>query len=252
MKNILPRRAFVKTGIGGVATIATGSLLGLRGLPLAARQTPTLPPKGTALTKEWQQALTPEQIIALAKTGNQRFVRGERIDRDYVSDVRATKKGQYPAAIVLSCIDSRAPAEIIFDAGIGNLFNARIAGNFVDVDLAGSMEFACKVSGSKVVLVMGHTSCGAIKGAIDGVKLGNLTALLEKIRPTVDAMKDFPGEHTSKNAAYVDAVAKENVRLTVEQIRKISPILQEMEQKHQIMIVGAMYNVATGKVDFQS
>jgi carbonic anhydrase len=164
--------------------------------------------------------------------------------------VRATSKAQYPAAIVLSCIDSRAPAEIIFDAGVGNIFNARIAGNFVDVDIAGSMEYACKVVGSRVILVMGHTNCGAIKGAIDGVKLGNLTQLLEKLHPAVEATKDFPGEHTSHNKAYVDAVAAENVRLTQRKIAEISPILKQMQDERQILIAGAMYNVSTGEVTF--
>jgi carbonic anhydrase len=251
MKETLPRRAFLKTGACGAAAAVTQTLLGSLAIPLAAnaQQTPSTQ-RGVTLTKEWQETLTPEQIIHLAKLGNQRFISGQPVERDYQRDVKATKKGQYPAAIVLSCIDSRAPAEIIFDAGIGNIFNARIAGNIIDNDLAGSAEFACKVSGSKLMLVMGHTSCGAIKGAIDNVQLGNLTGLLQKIRPAVDAMKDFPGEHSSKNLAYVDAVATKNVQLTVENVRKISPILAKMEQDKQIMIVGAMYNVSNGKVDF--
>ena len=151
---------------------------------------------------------------------------------------------------MLSCIDSRAPAEIIFDAGIGNIFNARVAGNVADPDMAGSMEFACKVSGSKLVLVMGHTNCGAVKGAIDKVQLGNLTQLVEKIYPAVEATSNFPGDKSSKNLEYVDAVAAKNVQLTVQDIRKISPILAELEQQKKIMIVGAMYSVKTGKVDF--
>jgi carbonic anhydrase len=248
MKETLPRRAFLKTGACGAATLATGTLVNLAASPLFAL--PQSAQRGSTLTKEWQETLTPEQIIHLAKIGNQRFMSGQPVERDYQQDVKATKKGQYPAAIVLSCIDSRAPAEIIFDTGIGNIFNARIAGNIIDNDLAGSAEFACKVSGSKVMLVMGHTNCGAIKGAIDNVELGNLTGLLQKIRPAVDAMKGFPGEHSSKNMAYVDAVATKNVQLTVENTRKISPILAKMEQDKQIMIVGAMYNIATGKVDF--
>jgi carbonic anhydrase len=248
MKETLLRRAFLKTGACGAAAAATGTLLNFAAGPLAAL--PQSAQHGVTLTKEWQDTLTPEQIIHLAKMGNQRFISGQLVQRNYQQDVKATKKGQYPAAIVLSCIDSRAPAEIIFDAGIGNIFNARIAGNIIDNDLAGSAEFACKVSGSKVMLVMGHTNCGAIKGAIDNVQLGNLTGLLEKIRPAVDAMKDFPGDHTSKNMAYVDAVATKNVQLTVEKTRAISSILAKMEQDKQIMIVGAMYNIATGKVDF--
>lgn len=251
MKETLPRRAFLKTGACGAAAAVTQTLLGSLAIPVVANaQQASSAQRGVTLTKEWQETLTPEQIIHLAKVGNQRFISGQLVERDYQQDVKATKKGQYPAAIVLSCIDSRAPAEIIFDAGIGNIFNARIAGNIIDNDLAGSAEFACKVSGSKVMLVMGHTNCGAIKGAIDNVELGNLTGLLQKIRPAVDAMKDFPGEHSSKNLAYVDAVAAKNVQLTVENVRKISPILAKMEQDKQIMIVGAMYSVASGKVDF--
>jgi carbonic anhydrase len=248
----VPRRAFFKTGIRGIMAVAAGTFVGFETLPLAANPQQAQPQRGAALTQEWQEILTPEQIIALAKKGNQRFASGQPIQRDYMSDVKATKKGQYPAAIILSCIDSRAPAEIIFDAGIGNIFNARIAGNVIDSDLAGSAEFACKVAGSKLMIVMGHTSCGAVKGAIDQVQLGNLTGLLEKIRPAVDAMHDFPGDHSSKNLAYVDAVATKNVQLTVENVRKMSPILAKMEQDKQIMIVGAMYNIATGKVEFLS
>ncbi len=251
MKENLARRAFVRKSAYGTVALAAGSLLNFGSDALAQDQKPAAPPpRGGTLTKEWQEMLTPEQIIALAKKGNERFVSGSPIERNYQQDVHATKKGQYPAAIVLSCIDSRAPAEIIFDAGIGNIFNARVAGNIIDPDLAGSAEFACKVTGSKLMLVMGHTNCGAIKGAIDKVQLGNLTQLLEKIYPAVEAMNNFPGEKTSKNLEYVDAVATKNVQLTVENIRKISPILADLEKQKTIMIVGAMYSVKTGKVDF--
>src|SRR4029077_6590621 len=162
----------------------------------------------------------------------------------------APPAAQHPPAVVLGCIDSRTPAEIILDAGIGDMFNARIAGNFVDRDLAGSMEFACQIAGAKVVLVMGHTSCGAIKGAIDGAKLGNLTALLEKLTPAVRAVKDVAGPRTSKNAAFVDAVAAENVRLTLLEIRRISPVLAGLEREKKIMLVGAMYHVESGEMQF--
>jgi carbonic anhydrase len=249
MKENSVRRAFIRNGAYGAAALAAGSLLNVSALAEDQTQASS-PPKGTALTREWQESLTPQRIIELAKIGNQRFVSGSPIERNYQQDVHATKKAQYPAAIVLSCIDSRAPAEIIFDAGIGNIFNARVAGNIIDPDLAGSAEFACKVSGSKVMLVMGHTNCGAVKGAIDKVQLGNLTQLVEKIYPAVEAMSNFPGEKTSKNLEYVDAVATKNVQLTVDNIRKISPILAELEQQKKIMIVGAMYSVKTGKVDF--
>ena len=251
MKENPVRRAFIRNGACGAVALAAGSLLNLNIDASAQDQKqPASPPKGTALTQEWQQSLTPERIIELAKIGNQRFVSGQPIQRNYERDIHDTKKAQYPAAIVLSCIDSRAPAEIIFDAGIGNIFNARVAGNVADPDMAGSMEFACKVSGSKLVLVMGHTNCGAVKGAIDKVQLGNLTQLLERIYPAVEATSNFPGEKSSKNLEYVDAVAAKNVQLTVQDIRKISPILAELEQQKKIMIVGAMYSVKTGKVDF--
>ncbi|MGA8876185.1 MAG: carbonic anhydrase family protein [Candidatus Korobacteraceae bacterium] len=251
MKENPVRRAFIRNGAYGAAALAAGSLLNLNIDASAQDQKqPASPPKGTALTQEWQQSLTPERIIELAKIGNQRFVSGQPIQRNYERDIHDTKKAQYPAAIVLSCIDSRAPAEIIFDAGIGNIFNARVAGNVADPDMAGSMEFACKVSGSKLVLVMGHTNCGAVKGAIDKVQLGNLTQLVEKIYPAVEATSNFPGDKSSKNLEYVDAVAAKNVQLTVQDIRKISPILAELEQQKKIMIVGAMYSVKTGKVDF--
>ncbi|MGA7459789.1 MAG: carbonic anhydrase family protein [Candidatus Korobacteraceae bacterium] len=251
MKENPVRRAFIRNGACGAVALAAGSLLNLNIDASAQDQKqPASPPKGTALTQEWQQSLTPERIIELAKIGNQRFVSGQPIQRNYERDIHDTKKAQYPAAIVLSCIDSRAPAEIIFDAGIGNIFNARVAGNVADPDMAGSMEFACKVSGSKLVLVMGHTNCGAVKGAIDKVQLGNLTQLVEKIYPAVEATSNFPGDKSSKNLEYVDAVAAKNVQLTVQDIRKISPILAELEQQKKIMIVGAMYSVKTGKVDF--
>ena len=252
MKELLPRRTFVKTGAGGVAGLAAATVLRSVYADAAVQEQAKPPARARTMTKEWQETLSPEQIIALAKAGNERFVKGDPIHRDYREDVYATKKAQHPAAIVLSCIDSRAPAEILFDAGIGNIFNARIAGNFVDTDLAGSMEFACKVAGSKLLVVMGHTECGAIKGAIDKVQLGNLTELLAKLRPAVEAMHDFPGEHTSKNKAFVDAVATRNVELTLQKVREISPILAKMEQDHQIMMVGTMYDVATGQVRFLS
>lgn len=246
----IARRDFVRWGLAGSA----GSLLlGAAG----CRSTPDCPPLPTpadrqvlTMTKDWQEALTPQEVVGMAKAGNQRFLNDQRHDRDYHHDQRATASGQHPAACVLSCIDSRAPAEIILDSGIGDMFNARIAGNFVDQDIAGSMEFACKVAGAKVVMVMGHTSCGAIKGAIDNVELGNLTALLDRLKPAVAAVTDFPGERTSKNSAYVDAVATANVRLTLQEIRRISPILRSLEEEEKLVMVGTMYDVATGQVTF--
>ena len=203
-----------------------------------------------AAIKAEQAALTPAQVLADLKQGNERFVSGKTKARDMLHDQRTTAAGQYPHAVILSCIDSRAPAEIIFDAGLGDLFNARIAGNIADPDLVGSMEFACAVSGAKLVLVMGHTSCGAIKGACDKVELGNLTGLLEKIQPAVAAVQNVRGERNSKNSAFVEAVSEANVRLTVERIRELSPILRDLESKGKIQITGCVYDLATGRVRF--
>lgn len=203
-----------------------------------------------ATTKQEQAATTPAEVLEWLKSGNQRFVAGKVHTRDMLRDVRVTAAGQYPRAVLLSCIDSRAPAEFVFDTGLGDIFNARIAGNIADHDLVGSMEFACKVAGAKLVLVMGHTSCGAIKGACDKVQLGNLTGLLDKIQPAVDAVRDIPGERNSKNHDFVEAVAEANVHLTVQRIRELSPILRGMEQEGKIAIVGSMYDLGTGQVRF--
>jgi carbonic anhydrase len=203
-----------------------------------------------AAIKAEQAALTPAQVLESLRLGNERFASGKTKSRDMLHDQRTTVGGQYPHAVILSCIDSRAPAEIIFDAGLGDLFNARIAGNIADADLVGSMEFACAVSGAKLVLVMGHTSCGAIKGAVDHVELGNLTGLLEKIKPAVEAVHDVPGERDSKNTAFVEAVSETNVRLTVERIRELSPILRDLEKAGKIQIAGCIYDLETGRVRF--
>lgn len=200
--------------------------------------------------KQAQANATPAQILADLQRGNERFVSGRTRSRDMLHDQQVTASGQYPHAVVLSCIDSRAPAEIIFDQGIGDLFNARIAGNIADADLVGSMEFACKLSGAKLVVVMGHTSCGAIKGACDRVELGNLTGLLDKIQPAVAAVRGVPGERNSKNSAFVEAVGEANVRLATQRIRGLSPILREMEAAGQIRIVGCVYNLEDGRVRF--
>jgi carbonic anhydrase len=203
----------------------------------------------TSLTKEQRDRMTPGQVIEELKKGNERFRAGKMVAHDYLAQKRSTAVGQYPAAIVLGCVDSRAPAEIIFDAGIGDTFNGRVAGNVVNDDLVGSMEFACAVAGAKVVLVFGHTACGAVKGAIDDVEMGNLTGLLARIKPAISATK-FDGEKSSKNAAYVDAVARTNVVVALDNIRRRSPILEDLEKKGSIQIVGAMYDLATGIVDF--
>lgn len=201
-----------------------------------------------ALTREQRDALTPDAVIKLAREGNERFRSGKGQVQDYLAQKRATSVGQYPAAIILSCIDSRAPAEIILDARIGDNFNARVAGNIVNDDLLGSMEFACALAGARLVLVMGHTACGAVKGAIDGAKLGHLTGLLDHIRPAVGAT-NFAGERSSANAAFVDAVATSNVRNTVEAIRARSRVLADLEEAGKIKVVGSMYDLSNGKLD---
>jgi len=201
------------------------------------------------LTKEQRDKMTPEEVIQEMKAGNARFRAGKPRHRDLMAEARATAKGQYPAAIIFSCVDSRAPAELILDFGIGDIFSSRVAGNVADEDVMGSMEFACKAAGAKAVLVMGHTACGAIKGAIDGVELGNLTALLSKIKPAIDATK-YTGERSSKNYAFVDAVARTNVTMTIANLRERSSVLRELESKGTIKIAGAMYNLETGEVDF--
>jgi carbonic anhydrase len=201
------------------------------------------------LTEAQRDKLTPDEIIALMKKGNERFRKGDRLTRDYIADRNASTKGQYPAAVILSCIDSRAPAEVIMDLGIGEVFNARVAGNVSNGDILGSMEFACKVAGAKVVLVMGHTSCGAVKGAIDEAKLDNLTELLAKIRPAVEATT-LQGDRSSKNPAFVDAVALKNVELTINSIREKSAVLRDLESTKAITIVGALYNLETAAMEF--
>jgi carbonic anhydrase len=201
------------------------------------------------LTKEEQDALTPDMVIQSFKEGNGRFLRNDLTARDHSEQVRKSTFAQFPKAIVLSCVDSRVPVEDVFDRGIGDIFVARVAGNFVNEDILGSMEFACKVSGSKLVLVMGHEHCGAVKAAIDDVKLGNITPMLEKIKPAV-AMVEYDGDRTSKNDAFVHMVCESNVRNTVEKIRLESPILKEMEDKGEIKIVGAIYDMDNGKVEF--
>ena len=203
-----------------------------------------------ATIKQQQSDSTPSQVLEWLQRGNERFASGKPQPRDMRHDLRVTAAGQYPRAVILSCVDSRAPAEFVFDTGIGDVFNARIAGNIADADLVGSIEFACKVAGAKLVVVMGHTSCGAVKGACDGVQLGNLTGLLEKIQPAVAAVHDVPGERNSKNTAFVEAVSEANVRLTVERIRELSPILRGMESEGKIQIVGCIYDLETGRVRF--
>jgi carbonic anhydrase len=202
-------------------------------------------------TAETQAKISPKMTIDLLKEGNKRFVENNPIQRDLKHQVMQTASGQYPFATIVSCIDSRIPTEIIFDQGIGDMFNARIAGNFVNEDILGSLEFACKLAGSKVIVVMGHTSCGAVKGACDHAQLGNLTQMLDKIMPAVDAISTPEGtDRSSANLEFVNKVAVKNVELTIENIKNKSKVLNEMLQNGEIDIVGAMYDVKTGIVTF--
>ncbi len=202
------------------------------------------------LTKEMQAAITPSKALDILKEGNKRFVNNLKINRNLLQQVNETSDGQNPFAVILSCIDSRTSVELIFDQGLGDVFSARIAGNIVNDDILGSMEFACKVAGAKVVVVLGHTKCGAIKGACDGVEMGNLTTLLSKIKPSVEAEKTTIENRNSSNAAFVENVAVINVKSTVELIKAKSPILNEMIEKGEIGIVGGTHNITTGEVVF--
>lgn len=205
-----------------------------------------------AQTKETQAAINPEIAINLLKEGNKRFKSNTAIKRDLLDQVTDTSTGQYPFATILSCIDSRVSSELIFDQGIGDIFSARVAGNFVNEDILGSMEFACKLAGTKVIVVLGHTACGAVKGACDDAKLGNLTALLSKIKPAVKAVTE-PTDASLRNSSnidFVNRVAEKNVVLTIENIRTQSPVLEEMESEGSIKIVGAMYDIKDGSVTF--
>jgi carbonic anhydrase len=204
---------------------------------------------GAPFTKAQRDKLTPDSVLALLKSGNKRFYTGKRQNQDFRAQQRATAGGQYPAAVLLTCIDSRVPAEIIMDLSIGDVFDSRVAGNVESPDVLGSMEFSCKLAGAKVVLVMGHTECGGVKGAIDKAELGNLTGLLAKIKPAVEATT-YTGERTSNNHAFVEAVARKNVELTMANIRRDSPVLAGMEASGAIKIAGALYHVETGVIDF--
>ena len=205
-----------------------------------------------AHTKETQAAIDSNMAINLLKEGNARFVAHKEVERDLLDQVKDTRTGQYPFATILSCIDSRVSSELIFDQGIGDIFSVRIAGNFVNEDILGSMEFACKLAGTKVVVVLGHTSCGAVKGACDDAKLGNLTALVSKIKPAVSAVTEpsDPEKRNSGNIDFVNSVAEKNVIMTIDNIRIQSPVLAEMEENGEIKIVGAMYDIKTGAVNF--
>lgn len=202
------------------------------------------------LTAEEQAQLTPDDVIKNLKAGNERFVNNDLTARDHTEQVRKSTYGQFPKAVVLSCLDSRIPVEDVFDKGIGDIFVARVAGNFVNEDILGSMEFGCKVAGAKVILVMGHERCGAVKAAIDRVEMGNITQMLMKIEPAVEKSQDFQGERTSQNMEFVSHVAKNNVKNTIKVIKEQSEMLKEMEDENEIKILGAIYDMDSGKVTF--
>ncbi|MGB1324211.1 MAG: carbonic anhydrase family protein [Flavobacteriaceae bacterium] len=205
-----------------------------------------------AHTKDTQDKMTPQLAKNTLVEGNTRFVQGQQAGRDLMNQVKQTSTGQYPFATVLSCIDSRVSSELIFDQGIGDIFSVRIAGNFVNEDILGSMEFACKLAGTKLVVVLGHTACGAVKGACDHARLGNLTALINKIEPAVEAVTEPTDEsqRNSSNIDFVNEVAKKNVYMTIDNIRESSQVLKEMEDAGEIEIVGGMYDIKTGEVIF--
>lgn len=201
------------------------------------------------ITADEQAALTPDKVIEMLKEGNQRYVNNEITARDLPAQVKKAVSGQYPEAIILSCVDSRVPVEYVFDKGVGDIFVARVAGNFVNEDMLGSMEFACKVAGSKAIVVLGHEHCGAVKAAIDDVDLGNITPMIAKIKPAIEAV-EYEGDRSTKNAEFVQMVCESNVRNTIQEIRTKSPVLKEMEDNGEIKIVGATYDLDTGEVSF--
>ena len=205
-----------------------------------------------AHTKITQGKMTPKSAKEELVNGNKRFVESQKVDRDLLKQVEQTSTGQFPFATILSCIDSRVSSELIFDQGIGDIFSVRIAGNFVNEDILGSMEFACKLAGTKLIVVLGHTSCGAVKGACDHARLGNLTTLINKIEPAVEAVTEPKDEsiRNSSNIEFVNEVAKKNVYMTIDNIRNSSEVLKAMEDAGEIDIIGGMYDIKTGEVSF--
>jgi carbonic anhydrase len=202
------------------------------------------------LTKEMQASITPSVALDLLKEGNKRFINNLKINRNLLQQANETSDGQHPFAVILSCIDSRTSAELIFDQGLGDIFSVRIAGNIVNEDILGSMEFGCKVAGAKIIVVLGHTKCGAVKGACDDVSLGNLTGLISKIKPAVDQEKETISDRNSTNANFVENVAALNVKASVKNILGRSPIISDMVQKGEIAIVGGIHDITTGEVSF--
>ena len=239
-KNGLTHLSFL-AGVWLAAVLATGCHCCLA--PASQQAT-------VARTQAAQAAMTPQAALAELRDGNARFVSGRPLVRNLPAEVKATASGQYPFAVILSCLDSRQPIELIFDQGIGDVFNARVAGNVLDDDLLGSLEFGCKVSGAKLIAVVGHSNCGAIKGAVDNVELGNLTSLLAKIKPAITRVPQDVQPRDSGNSQFIQKVAEANVRLVMDQINQRSPILREMLSSGQIQLVGGMYDLETGRVEF--
>ncbi len=202
------------------------------------------------LTKEMQNSISPARALELLKDGNDRFVNNLKINRNLLQQANETSDGQHPFAVILSCIDSRTSAELIFDQGLGDIFSIRIAGNVVNKDILGSMEFGCKVAGAKIIVVLGHTKCGAVKGACDNVELGNLTGLIQKIKPAVELEDTTIDNRNSSNSNFVEKVAELNVRLSVKNILLSSPIIAEMVNDGIITIIGGVHNITTGEVRF--
>jgi carbonic anhydrase len=238
------RRSFLKGA--GSSLIAVGAVagLGLSANPAGAAQS------CATQSRKSQKAMTSEMALQMLKEGNARFVQGKMLRCDYMQQVRATGDGQFPFAAIVGCIDSRASNELIFDQGIGDIFSARVAGNFVNDDILGSLEFACAAAGAKLIVVVGHTECGAVKGACDDVVLGNLTQTLANLKPAVAAVPGYESDRTSSNPAFVQAVADKNVGLTIERIRTRSSILTGMVDRGELGLAGAMYDVHKGLVNF--
>ncbi len=232
------RRQFIQSFSAAGVLLATSGRLARAAVP--------------AMTKGAQAATTPDKALQMLKEGNKRFVSGRMHQRDLMAQVKATASGQYPFAVVIGCIDSRVPPELVFDQGIGDIFSPRIAGNFVNTDIIGSSEFATRLAGAKLILVLGHTECGAVKGACDNAQLGNLTHTLSNIMPAVYSVTNVPGARDSKNVAFVQKVAEANVRLSVEAMTDRSGVLQDLVAKGNLKVAGAMHDVATGRVTFYS
>ncbi|MDX1518711.1 MAG: carbonic anhydrase family protein [Gammaproteobacteria bacterium] len=202
------------------------------------------------LTKEMQEKITPDMAFELLVEGNKRFVNNLKANRNLLQQANETSDGQHPFAIILSCIDSRTSAELIFDQGLGDIFSVRIAGNIINEDILGSMEFACKVAGSKIIVVLGHSKCGAVQGACDHVEMGNLTSLLSKIRPSVDDEKTVKKDRSSKNPEFIQKVTIINVKRSMKEIVERSTIIRDMLEKKEIKLIGGYHDLYTGKVNF--